>query len=96
MKFSMKNLVEKFLESFESYCRKNFRGSRNLWIGELENHLSGKTLEGFRTLRHFEDGYDAIKKRLVNWHKDSNAYRKRKSKKKFENAKKKPDEFVFV
>ena len=87
---------QQYLERFEDYCRDNFRGKKYLWIPELERHLTGRILEGFQSLRDYDDNYDEMKSKLVNWYKDSKYQRRTKAKNKFENAKLKPKESLFL
>ena len=53
----------KYLEKFETYCRSNFKGNKNMWIGELERYLTGKTLEAFRAVRGVEDTYSTLRRK---------------------------------
>ena len=75
-----------YLEKFESYCRCNFKGSKTLWIGELELALSGKTLEAFKAHRAVDDSYKSIKRKLLEWYHNSRDVRKGKNRRKFKNA----------
>ena len=89
---------QQYLERFEDYCRDNFTGKKYLWILELERHLIGRILEGFQSLRDYDDNYDEMKSKLINWYnyKDSKYQRRTKAKNKFENAKLKPKESFFL
>ena len=78
--------LKKYIDKFEDYCRCNYRGSRTLWIGELERSLSGKTLEAFRALRAVDDSYRSMKEKLLNWYDNSKEVRRKKNKKRFKNA----------
>ena len=86
----------KYLNKFEDFCKQNYRGKRYLWVGELERHLVGKTLEAYKTLRHFDDEYDEVKLKLLNWYKDEEQLRKIRAKKKFERAKPMPGESLYI
>ena len=86
---------EQYLSRFEEYCLDTFRGRKYLWIPELERHLSGKILEGFHSLRDYNDSYEEMREKLVSWYKDSRHLR-RSAAKKFERAKMKPKESLFL
>lgn len=87
---------EKYLIKFERYCKNNFRGDRDFWIGEMEDHLSGKMLDGFKSLRTFKDTYESIKGKMITWFKDDADIRKSMSRKKFQKAKPKSGESLFL
>ena len=88
--------LEKYLARFEEYCSETFRGKRYLWINELGSLLTGRTLEAFKSLHQFEDSYDKVKKKLLVWYKDEKELRKAKNRKKFEHAKMKPGESLYI
>jgi hypothetical protein len=77
----------KFVESFGTYCKENFRGENKLWIGELEKHLSGKTLEAFKTVIDVEDTFRVAVGKLCDWYENSSDLRRKKYKKKFQATK---------
>ena len=86
----------KYLDKFELYCRENFRGHKDFWISELEEHLEGKTLEHFKMLRDWDDSYKSVKKRLVKWYTKDAKLRKKTYKKKFEKAKPRDGENIHM
>ena len=88
--------LEQYLERFEEYCVDNFRGRTYLWIAELERQLQGKILDGFKSLRDYNDSYDEVKEKLIKWHNDSKHLRRSKAKKRFEQARMKPKESLFL
>lgn len=55
---------------FEVHCEKTFKGDKNSWIAELENHLQGKTLEAFHSYYDENDDYDDIRAALLDWYDD--------------------------
>ncbi|XP_047740741.1 uncharacterized protein LOC108680678 [Hyalella azteca] len=57
-----------YLQSFEEYCKKNFRHAPRFWICELQNKLQGDTLTAFKTLRSVNDSYESLKLKLVKWY----------------------------
>lgn len=63
--------LEKYLSRFENYCKENFRGQNYLWLGELERNLKGKTLEGFKLSRNYDDTYKEAKAKLLAWYRDN-------------------------
>ena len=67
-----------------------------MWIAELERHLTGKLLDGFQSLRDYNDSYKVMKSKLIKWYKDSKEMRRDKANKKFENGKIKPKESLFL
>ena len=75
--------LHRYLEKFEEYCRSMYKGSRDLWIGELERHLTGRTLEGFKVTRDVRDTYGRAKKKLLEWHCRSASERKAEYRKEF-------------
>ena len=85
-----------YLEKFEDYCQHNYKGKKYLWINELECHLSGRVLEAFQSLHQFGDGYDEVKGKLLSWYKDEKEIRKAKARKKFETARPKPKESLYI
>ena len=85
-----------YLEKFEDYCQHNYKGKKYLWINELECHLSGRVLEAFQSLHQFGDGYDEVKGKLLSWYKDEREIRKAKARKKFETARPKPKESLYI
>lgn len=86
----------KYFEKFDRYCRDNFKGDKDFWIGELERHLGGKTLECFRSIRDFSDTYEDVKSKLMAWYKDESQLRKSKNRQKFKNARPKQGETLFL
>ena len=78
--------LEQYFQKFENYCRDNFKGGRDLWIGELEKHLAGKSLEGFRSVRQMSESYEMVKYKLLEWYDEEDEVRRKKAKRKFENA----------
>lgn len=88
--------LRKYLTRFEQYCEHNFKGEKSLWIGELERHLSGKTLDAFRTVRDEDDTYKALKRKLIEWYDDLKDMRKKINRNKFKNANYKPGESLYL
>ena len=87
--------LKKYLEKFESFCKRNIRGGKQFWINSLEEHLEGKLLETFRILTDQEDDYEIIKGNLLRWYKDNTEIRKKNQKRKFVNAKPKEGETLY-
>ena len=75
--------LSRYLAKFENYCNSRYKGSRDLWIGELERHLTGKTLEGFKALRDAQDTYERAKAKLLEWHSRSARERKEEHRREF-------------
>jgi len=88
--------LEEYLVRFEEYCRESYRGGSFLWIAELEKMLSGRILEGMRSLRQPNEGYYDIKRKLLSWYSDEQEYRKKRAKLKFQKVQPKPNETMFI
>ena len=58
---------EQFLGNFEEYCRQNFKGSPNLWVGELAPLLSGHMRRAYETLKVPGDTYPILRNKLQRW-----------------------------
>ena len=78
--------LEDYLKRFENYCREMYRGSSDLWIGELEDRLTGRALEGLLTVKQDDEGYKRTKERLLKWYEEERELRVAKARKKFQNA----------
>lgn len=76
-----------YLKKFEHFCKNNYRGDKVLWIGELEQHLSGKIQSAFKAMRDVDDTYEDAKEKLVEWYDNMKEMRKNKNKMKFRNVK---------
>lgn len=76
-----------YLERFEVHCSACFRGSKDLWKGELERCLTNKTLEAYKSLRYADDTYESVKEKLLVWYTDMQDIRKEKNKLNFKRAK---------
>ena len=87
--------LNKYLDRFEHYCEQNLKGSEEFWLSELECHLEGKMLENFKLLRDYDDQYHDLKIKLLRFFKDSSKLRKKRFKKKFENARPKHKESLY-
>ena len=46
--------LEEFLDEFEDYCKENVKGDSKHWIKELENQLSGETLDAFKSFKEYK------------------------------------------
>jgi len=88
--------LKQYLRKFEIFCRENYRCDRDFWVDELERNLSGKTLEVFKSMKEIDGTYDTIKENLIVWYDNLKEVRKKKSKEKFQNAKYKRGEGLFI
>ena len=88
--------LKKYFVKFEAYCKGNFRGNRDSWIGELEKHLQGKTLKAFESLRDVDDSYEDLKAKICQWHEDMRDLRKEKNRQLFKKARRDPEESMFL
>ena len=75
-----------FLATFEEYCSHTFRGSRDLWVGELGRFLHGEMLHAFKALQIAGDSYDSVKHKLLQWRRDSKESYEASSKERFTSA----------
>ena len=85
-----------YLVKFENYCKESFRGPKDLWINELENHLKGGILDTFSSIRDFNDSYEDLKNKLLKSFNDNKEIRKKLYRQKFENARPKPKESMYM
>ena len=76
-----------FLNQFEEYCKGSFRGSSKLWVGELGHFLTGDLRAAYDALKVSGDSYQTVKKKLLQWRKDSLCVRTSDSKAKFSKVK---------
>ena len=85
-----------YLERFEQYCEDNYRGGDYLWISELEQHLTGRTREGLRSIKQADDSYKMVKEKLVMWYEDESEVRKMKARKTFQSIKMRKEESMLM
>lgn len=88
--------LAQYLEKFEYFCQQNFRGKRYLWINELERHLTGRVLEALQSLHQFGDNYEEVREKLMLWYNDESEIRRARARKKFESARPKPKESLYI
>ena len=88
--------LKKYLRRFEHYCSNTFRGDKSLWIGELGNHLTGRALDCFKSVRQFEDDYKDVKEKMIHWFNDEKEARKGRARKQFEKAKPRKNESMYM
>ena len=85
-----------YLDSFEVYCKQNFKGANRFWIGELEALLSGSTLRAFRSVRSVDDSWASLKKKLIKWYNYEKESRQNKHRIKFQSVQYESDESIFL
>lgn len=85
-----------YLRRFEEYYRKNYKGEKYLWLGVLETKLKGRTLQGFKSVRQDDEGYEKVKKKLLRWYEEEKEAREMKVKRNFEKAKMKVSESLSL
>jgi len=88
--------LRKYLIKFEKYCVNNFRGDRDLWIGELERHLEGKTREALRAMKDSNTSYEELKQKLLDWYDNLKELRRKKNKEKLSKIKYVTGESTFL
>lgn len=88
--------LERYLEEFEEYYHENYRGRKYFWLNELEKKLSGRTLEGYRSIRQADDEYEVVKMKLLRWYDEEKELRKKSARKKFDQARMKERESVLM
>ena len=87
--------LDKYLDRFETYCRNNYRGGNEFWLGLLEDHLNGKILKTFKLWQNNGMNYYEMKDKLLKWYKDNSELREKKYKTKFKEAQLKPNEGLY-
>lgn len=85
-----------YLDHFEEYYADNFKGRKYLWISELKEHLSGRMLEVFNSIRQIDDSYDEVKCKLTKWYNEEKEIREDRARIKFERARKKESENALM
>ena len=97
-KFSEESLqsLSTYLVKFENYCKESFRSPKDLWINELEYHLKRRILDTFSSIRDFNDSYEDLKNKLLKSFNDNKEIRKKLYRQKFENARPKPKESMYM
>lgn len=88
--------LKSYLQEFEDYCNNNIRGKRRLWKGELEKHLTGRTLESFRALHTPLDNYDDIRRKMLNWYNDEKKMMQTRARKKLDKMKPNKGEPMYI
>ena len=86
----------KYLSKFEDYCSANFKGSRDLWLNELEEHLEGEMLENFLLVRSPDDRYRDTVNELITMYKNNAKARKERLRKRFAKAQQKEKESLYL
>ena len=81
-----------FLKDFESYCSGTFRGDQSRWSVELGQFLTGKIKSAFDAFYFPGEPYGRLKKKLLQWVKDSMESLRKRNKRKFEKMKYAPGE----
>lgn len=84
--------LSEFLELFEHYCSKTYKGSSSVWVPVLGDFMQGEAAQAFSAYRSYGDSYDDIKRKLLGWYKDGKYQRKTRIKAKFEKASREPNE----
>ena len=75
-----------YLGKFENYCQTNLKGGTEGCLDELENYLTGETIEVYKTMKDVGDSYETLKEKMLAWHADMKDSRKKKAKSQFEKA----------
>ena len=88
--------LEQFMESFEKHCRNGFKEDDDVWVNQLEKHLSGETLEAFKAVTDINDSFDTVKSKLLAWDKDMHESRKKTAKLTFNRATHESGETLFL
>ncbi|MBI3334611.1 hypothetical protein HYZ97_03935 [Candidatus Pacearchaeota archaeon] len=78
--------LKEYLKVFEDYCSETFRGSSTLWVGELGRYLTGEMHKAYSTLKSVGDDYATIKRKLLQWRKDSREINDQRTKNRFRRA----------
>ena len=87
---------QSFLESFENYCKRSFRGDDDLrhtsWGCELGKFLQGNLHEAYLALHIVGEPYEVLRHKMLDWVGSSKDRMVAEAKLKFSEAKRKPDE----
>jgi hypothetical protein len=93
--------LEEYLRRFETLYENNFRGDRDMWIGQLELqfrsdrdmwigqlelNLKGEILVASNSMRDMDDSYNNVKRKLCDWYKDMKELRRQKNETNFTKA----------
>lgn len=78
--------LQDYLHMFERYHEENYKGGSYLWIRQLEKHLTGRALEGFKSVRRAGDEYETVKKKLIEWYAGEQEDRSKEAKERFKSA----------
>ena len=85
-----------FLDLFENYCKRSFRGdddpSHTSWGNELEKFLQGSLHEAYVALHIVGEPYEVLRQKLLDWVGSSRDKMAAEAKRKFTEAKRKPEE----
>ena len=88
--------LSEYFNRFESYCKSNYKGGKKFWLAILQDHLEGRILD---TFQHYYDqfsDYVDVKQKLIKWHEDNEDLRRKRYKRKFENARPKNKESLYM
>ena len=88
--------LEEFLDEFEDYCRENVKGDSKHWIKELENQLSGETLDAFKSLKEYKYPYYKLRRKLLLWYDEMEEERKKQYKANFQSIKQSKNESLYM
>lgn len=85
-----------YIERFEEYYSQNYRGQKYLWLSALEGKLKGRILQGYRSVRQDDEGYEKVKRKLLKWYDEEKEGRKIIARENFESARMKDYESVLL
>ena len=88
--------LEEFLDEFEDYCRENVKGDSKHWIKELENQLSGETLDAFKSFKEYKYPYYKLRRKLLLWYDEMEEERKKQYKANFQSIKQNKNESLYM
>ena len=89
--------LEEYLNRFEKHCENNIKGGKEGWLRELEDQLTGDTLENFKSCeKKSNKSYDKLKTKLLELYMDTREIRKRKAKDEFHSMKMRYDEQLYL
>ena len=88
--------LEEFLDEFEDYCRENVKGDSKHWIQELENQLSGETLNAFKSFKEYKYPYYKLRRKLLLWYDEMEEERKKQYKANFQSIKQNKNESLYI
>lgn len=88
--------LKEYLTMFEDHYQENYKGRKYFWLKELGKYLEGDLLQIYTSIRENEDEYPRVKAKLLKYFENEKCARRRRAKKKFQDAKMKAGENILM